>query len=179
MHWLFVENARINLENKPKRSIGLFLDLKKPFDSLSLHSKKISHISLRRPELTIMESFLCERKQSLRNGSQRTSASAVSFDVPQGSVLGPLLFIIYFNNIKKNCNLILTLQADDTALQHEKKNICDNMLLDDINKLNQFLSDNKLTLSFEKSIILLPMSSRNASIKLTIGNDMLKQLVLS
>ena len=96
----FVENARDTLEIQPKCSIGLFLDLKKAFDTVNhnlLLKKIIANIGLRGPMLEIMKSYLSDRKQILRNGAARTSPRTLTFGVPQGSVLGPLLFIIYVN----------------------------------------------------------------------------------
>ena len=119
----FVENARDTLENQPKCSIGLFLDLKKAFDTVdhNLLLRKIANIGLRGPMLVIMKSYLSDRKQILRYGAVRTSPRTVTFGVPQCSVLGPLLFIIYVNDIRKQCNCSkITLYADDTALQPKK-----------------------------------------------------------
>ena len=70
--------------------------------------------------LEIMKSYKYDRKQILRYGAARTSPRTVTFGVPQGSVLGPLLFIIYVNDIRQQCNCncsTITLYADDTALQ--------------------------------------------------------------
>ena len=119
----FVENARDTLENQTKCSIGLFLDLKKAFDTVdhNLLLKKIANIGLRGPMLEIMKSYLSDRKQILRYGAARTSPRTVTFGVPQGSVLGPLLFIIYVNDIRQQCSCsTIKLYVDDTALQPKK-----------------------------------------------------------
>ena len=71
--------------------------------------------------LEIMKSYLSDRKQILRYGAARTSPRTVTFGVPQGSVLGPLLFIIYVNDIRQQCSCsTITLFADDSALQPKK-----------------------------------------------------------
>ena len=77
----FVENARDTLENQTKCSIGLFLDLKKAFDTVdhNLLLKKIANIGLRGPMLEIMKSYLSDRKQILRYGAARTSPRTVTF----------------------------------------------------------------------------------------------------
>ena len=119
----FVENARDTLENQPKCSIGLFLDLKKAFDTVdhNLLLRKIANMGLRGLMLEIMKSYLSDRKQILRYGAARTSPRTVTFGVPKSSVLGPLLFIIYINDIRQQCNCSkITLYADDTALQPKK-----------------------------------------------------------
>ena len=119
----FVENSRDTLENQPKRSIGLFLDLKKAFDTVdhNLLLRKIANLGLRGPMLEIMKSYLFDRKQILRYGAARTSPRTVTYGVPQGSVLGPLFFIIYVIDIRQQCNCsTIRLYADDTALQPKK-----------------------------------------------------------
>ena len=119
----FVENARDTLENQPRCSIGLFLDLKKAFDTVdhNLLLRKIANIGLRGPMLEIMKSYLSDRKQILSHGAAKTSPKTVTFGVSQGSVLGPLLFIIYVNDIRQQCNCsTITLYADDTALKPKK-----------------------------------------------------------
>ena len=101
--------------------------------------------------LEIMKSYLSERKQILRYGAARTSPRTVTFGVPQDSVLGPLLFIIYVNDIRQQCSCsTITLYADDTALQPTKS---ENEVLfqSDIDNISLYLSDNKLTLNVEKN----------------------------
>ena len=119
----FVENAMETLENQPKCSIGLFLGLRKAFDTVDHNFllRKIANIGLRGPMLEIMKSYLSDRKQILRYGAARTSPRTVTFCVPQGSVLGLLLFIIYVNDIRQQCNCsTITLYAYNTALQPKK-----------------------------------------------------------
>ena len=119
----FVENASDTLENQPKCSIRFFSRLEKSFDTVdhNLLLSKIANIGLRGPMLEIMESYLPDRKQILRYGAARTKPRNVTFGVSQGSVLGPLLFIIYINDIRQQCNCsTITLYADDTAPQPKK-----------------------------------------------------------
>ena len=151
---LFVENAGDTLENQPKCSRGLFLDLKKAFYTFdhNLLLRKIANIGLRGPMLEIMKSYLPDRKKILRYGAARTSPRTVTFGVPQGSVLGPLLFIIYVNDVKQQCNCsTITLYADDYALQPKNSN--EVLFQSDIDNIGLYLSDNKLTLNVEKRLI--------------------------
>ena len=104
--------------------------------------------------LEIMKSYLSDRKQSLRYGAERTSPRTVTFDVSQGSVLGPLLIIIYVNDIRHQCNCsTITLYADDTALQPQ--NDANEILFKhDNDNIDLYLSDKKLTLNVETTINL-------------------------
>ena len=96
--------------------------------------------------LEIMKSYLSDRKQIFRHGAARTSPRTVTFGVPQGSVLGPLIFIIYVNDIRQQCSCsTITLYADDTALQPQKR-ANEVFFQSDIDSIGLYLSDNKLTL---------------------------------
>ena len=99
--------------------------------------------------LEIMKSILSDRKQILRYGAGRTSPRTATFGVPQGSVLGPLLLIIYVNVIRQQCNCsTITLYADDTGLKPQKSAI-EFLLQRDIDAIGLYLSDNKMTLNVE------------------------------
>ena len=148
----FVENARDALENQPKCSIGLFLDLGKAFDTVdyNLLLRKIANIVLRGPMLEIMKSYLSDRKQILKYGAARTSPRIVTFGVPQDFVLGPPLFIIYVNDIRQQCNC----STITIPLCSHKKNSKEVLFQSDIDNIGLYLSDNKLTLNVEKTINL-------------------------
>lgn len=115
---LLIDKVVQSLENKEK-SLVVLLDLAKAFDSVS-HSKllsKLERIGIRGVALKLFKSYLCGRKQAVKFG-QMSSELPVDWGVPQGSILGPILFLIYtydFTSLKlKNC--YISSFADDTAL---------------------------------------------------------------
>lgn len=114
-----------NLDKKTKM-IGIFLDLSKAFDTVSvpLLLAKMENIGVRGPALKIFQDYLSNRSQCVKIQSLKSSDIALSaFGVPQGSVLGPTLFLVYVNQlcqlIQPKCSVIT--YADDTALLVEGK----------------------------------------------------------
>ena len=102
------------------RCLGIFIDLSKAFDTVSIPMllKKLEHIGVRGVQLSLFKDYLTSRKQSVRIGDFKSDEEELVFGVPQGSILGPTLFLIYINSLCKlvipNCNIYA--YADDTAL---------------------------------------------------------------
>ena len=103
--------------DKKQLNLSLFLDLKKAFDTVDhqIMVKKLNAIGVRGIAGDWFASFLSNRKQYCSLGDQKSSESLVTCGIPQGSCLGPLLFIIYLNGFE-DC-LVLSkagMYADDT-----------------------------------------------------------------
>ena len=109
-----------------KYSLTAFLDLSKAFDTVdhSILLDKLSHYGIRGSPNALFRSYLSGRTQMVRCNDKISSEKTVNIGVPQGSILGPLLYIIYVNDIeraleKSNC----ILYADDTSLIASNDNV--------------------------------------------------------
>ena len=105
--------------DKGKTHFCVFLDLSKAFDTInhSILLHKLNYYGFRRGGLNLLNSYLWNRKQYVQFGGTKSSLSNIMTGVPQGSILGPLVFIIYMNDINKASFILrLLIYADDTTL---------------------------------------------------------------
>ncbi len=141
--------------------VGLvFIDLKKAFDTVDhkLLCKKLKHYGVSDRELSWFESYLTDRKQYCRVGSVDSSIGKIEIGVPQGSCLGPLLFLVYINDLPFGVqNSTVSMYADDTSLYIQSKDITqlNEALNEDLESLDNWLKGNKLSLNVIKTQSML------------------------
>ena len=96
----------------------LFIDLRKAFDTVShkilLH--KLHHYGIRGPAYALIKNYLTSRNKFVTFSNTSSSTKPINIGVPQGSILGPLLFLIYINDLPNAINSTLRLFADDICL---------------------------------------------------------------
>ena len=145
-----------DLENK-HHVIGIFIDLSKAFDTIC-HQKlliKLEKYGIRGTPLKLIRDYISSRTQIVNFNGTKSNPQPVSYGVPQGSVLGPLLFILYINDIVNSCKSAhLVLFADDTNIfvtaktekeAYEAANKC-------INDIYLYMLANQLHINLEKSV---------------------------
>jgi Reverse transcriptase (RNA-dependent DNA polymerase)/Endonuclease/Exonuclease/phosphatase family len=139
-----------------KISIAILIDLQKAFDSLNhgILLKKLSHYGIRGVVLDWFTSYLTDRHQYVVYNNVCSNSQLIKWGIPQGSILGPLLFILYVNDIK-NCSKILNLLlfADDTNLCYSGDSTAEVMRVVNVELGNLFVwfCANYLTLNVTKT----------------------------
>jgi len=164
-----------NFDNKLITS-SLFLDLSKAFDRCDqeILLDKLYHYGIRGVSHKLFSNFLHNRMQCTQIGAFKSSYKRISCGVPQGSVISPLLFLIYISDIARASLFHTTLFADD--INRRMSNSCFNVLQTTVNlelcKIDNWLRANKLSLNYNKTTFMLLNSQKHnpTSFKVIINN---------
>ena len=141
--------------NNNQYTIGIFCDIRKAFDVVpkSTLLMKLKKFGINGLTLKWFESYLTERKQFVRIGMSNSDMNEMTSGVAQGSILGPILFLIFINDLPKSTLLKLLLFCDDTTILASGKNL--NELVEFVNvelsKICQWFRSNKLSLHPDKT----------------------------
>ena len=122
----------------------IYFDFAKAFDTVPHRRllKKLNAYGIKGKELDWIKSFLSDRHQSVKVNGKLSKKCKVLSGVPQGSVLGPLLFVIYINDLPEVTNSKMYLFADDTKLVEEINNVDDAIRLQqDIDAMEKWSND--------------------------------------
>ena len=137
-------------------SCGIFIDLSKAFDTVNhkILLGKLEHYGIRGNALDLLESYLSDRKQFVQIEKSKSLTRSVSCGVPQGSVLGPLLFLLFINDLPICCpSGKVRIFADDTTIFFHSDSIENIIETASIimTQLTSWFNANKLTLNADKS----------------------------
>ena len=152
----FTESV-LNARDNRNQTMGLFLDLSKAFDTVDhdILIKKLEQFGIRGLAKDWFISYLRDRKQIVEVYSAKSNLSTIKQGVPQGSILGSVLFLLYINDLPSNLPLTKTvLFADDTNILFNDANT--NNLQRKINEtslqLEHWLGNNKLKLNVNNTV---------------------------
>jgi len=149
------EKIKETIEKK-KYGCGIFIDLRKAFDTVNheILLKKLEHYGIRGTALIWFKSYLFNRQQFVFHNGESSRLQCISSGVPQGSVLGPLLFLIYINDLPNISSVLdFYLFADDTNIYYEADTPekLESNVNRELKKLRTWLIVNRLSLNINKT----------------------------
>ena len=150
-----VDQIRNSFESK-QYTLGVFVDHSKGFDTVNhkILISKLENYGIRGKTLLWFISYLTNRTQFIKYNNLNTSFQKIVCGVPQGSVLGPLLFLIYVNDLKDaSKSLDCIMFADDTNFFYSHKNIKGLFYTvnSELEKISQWFKANKLSINIKKT----------------------------
>ena len=176
------ESIKNTLDNK-NFGCGIFLDLQKAFDTVNhqILLNKLQHYGIRGTALQWFKSYLSCRSQYVSVNGHNSSHLSVTCGVPQGSVLGPLLFLLYINDLPNSSRkLSFYLFADDTNIYFESSSVkqLQKVVNKELKHVKKWLDANKLALNVSKTNFIIfhsPQNSLGETVTIKIGKEHVKQ----
>ena len=174
--------------NEAEITGAVFLDLRKAFDLVNhkILLKKLPIYGLHPNVVSLFQSYLSNRVQRVYFNGNYSSENTIKHGVPQGSVLGPLLFCIYINDMPlelSNSNVICDLFADDSTLHTSNKQIStiQNDLQQGLNIVNEWCNVNLMSLNPSKTKCMTITSRQRhqlglSPLSLTVNNSVVQQV---
>ena len=145
----------ITAMDENKIPFNIFIDLSKAFDCLNhrilLH--KLHYYGIRDTSLLLLQNYLSERTQFVAHDNIKSNIAEITTGVPQGSILGPFLFLVYMNDFSKSSNKLNMINyADDTTLISTVNSfISSEEITEELDKINRWIRANKLTINVGKT----------------------------
>ena len=158
------ESIRNSIDNN-EFGCGIFIDLKKAFYTVnySILLSKLNHYGVRGKAYDWFHSYLSSREQFVCISGHSSDSLSITCGVPQGSILGPLLFLLYIDDLPNTSKLLsFHLFADDTNMYFSSKNVNDlePILNQELRAVAEWMKSNRLALSILKTNFVLFHSKR-------------------
>ena len=170
-----------NVDNS-KCNIAVYLDLAKAFETVNheILLQKLYHNGIRGIALDLFKSYLSNRMQCVKCNGVTSTLLKLICGVPQGSTLGPLLFLLYINDLPTHTTFKINLFADDTCLISSSQNF--NNLEHETNQKLEFINNwfisNKLTINYKKTKYMTIYGKKNQkfTVQLKMGDIVLERV---
>ena len=150
---LLCDNIRKEMNNG-KMVGAVFLDLSKAFDTIGhgVLLEKLYSYGVRGSELEWFKDYLFDRTQIVEIENTQSRETKIHCGVPQGSILGPLLFIVFFNDLIDHININIIKYADDTVLYYAAKNVdkIESVLNKEMKNVGEYCDVNELLLNLKR-----------------------------
>lgn len=143
---------------------SVFIDLAKAFDTVdhSILCDKLELYGVRGLPGKLIHDYLCNRTQITVVNGVRSAPEKITCGVPQGSILGPLLFLIYMNDLSGSTSSSVKLFADDACIIVDNKNInnLENIMNRELENVNNWMKVNKLSINYNKTNYIIFTNKR-------------------
>ncbi len=167
--------------------IGVFLNLSKAFDTININIllDKLTHYGVRGLPLKWFTSYLSQRQQYVNINNNKSQLKYIKYGVPQGSILGPLLFIIYTNDFVNSSRVLhKIIFADDTNLfmAHNNTHELQDLLNKELLSVHNWFKANRLSLNLGKTNYMIFHSNKkqikmeNIAIQIEINGEVIKKV---
>ena len=180
-----VDEWLANIDNGEINGV-IFLDLKKAFDLVNhiILLKKLEYYNVSNCTLDWFKSYLIERSQQVKVNNVMSNTKCIKTGVPQGSILGPLLFILYINDLPLNIeHSLIDLYADDSTLHCKGNNLLQltSNLQNDIHVIENWCSQNCMKLNAKKCKSMIIGSKQRLcltgnSLDINISNEQIENV---
>ena len=170
----YIESLLKGLNDK-KYTVSIFMDLSKAFDVLNhkILKSKLEHYGFRNDFLQFIMSFVENRRYFVSANGHISHTKTVNIGVPQGSTLGPLLFLLYINDMINSSDILkFSLFADDSTATYSNYNLNTTLsiLKNEFSKVLDWLTANKLIINLQKTqLMLFTNRKRPQSISLNVN----------